>query len=111
MTPKFLPGFGNGGFTITTASPEAQKWFSYGIQLAQAFAHEPAKAAFAEAARLDPTCAMCVWGQAMAAGPTINYGISAEERAAAGILAVKAQQLATNVTDRERRLIAAMVRR
>ena len=111
VTPKFLPGFGNGGFTITTASPEAQKWFSYGIQLAQAFAHEPAKAAFAEAARLDPTCAMCVWGQAMAAGPTINYGISAEERAAAGILAVKAQQLATNVTDRERRLIAAMVRR
>ena len=111
MIPKFLPGFGNGGFTITTANPEAQRWFSYGMQLAQAFAHEPAKAAFAEAARLDPDCAMCVWGQAMAAGPTINYDIDAGERAAAGILAVRAQALSTNSTEREKTLMAAMVRR
>lgn len=111
VIPKFLPGFGNGGFAITTANPEAQRWFSYGIQLAQSFAHEPAKAAFAEAARLDPDCAMCVWGQAMAAGPTINYGISPEERTQAGILAVKAQGMSGKSTEREKKLMAAMVRR
>ncbi len=109
--PKMLPGFGNGGFTITTSKPEAQRWFTYGIQLAQAFAHEPAKAAFREAARLDPDCAMCVWGQAMADGPTINYGISSAERTEAGMRAVKAQQLGAGGTDKERRLLAAMVRR
>ena len=109
VIPKRLPGFGNGGFTVTTANPEAQRWFSYGMQLAQAFAHEPAKAAFAEAARLDPTCAMCVWGQAMAEGPTINYGISAKERADGAVFAAKAKTLATQATDRERRLIAAMI--
>ena len=109
--PKMLPGFGNGGFTISTTSPEAQRWFSYGIQLAQAFAHDPAKAAFKEAARLDPTCAMCVWGQAMAEGPTINYGIDAEQRTRAGLLAIKAQQLGAGGTDKERRLMAAMARR
>lgn len=113
VIPKFLPGFGNGGFAITTARPEAQRWFSYGMQLAQAFAHEPAKAAFAEAARLDPDCAMCVWGQAMAAGPTINYGIDADERKDAGVLAARAQALAakTSATDREKALMAAMVSR
>lgn len=109
--PKMLPGFGNGGFTISTGNAEAQRWFSYGIQLAQAFAHEPAKAAFREAARLDPTCAMCVWGQAFAEGPTINYDISAEERAKAATLAIKAQQLGAGGTEKEKRLLAAMVRR
>lgn len=109
--PKFLPGFGNGGFTVTTANPEAQRWFSYGLQLAQAFAHEPAKAAFAEAARLDPGCAMCVWGQAMAEGPTINYGISASERAGGAVFAARAKALAASATERERRLIDAMVLR
>jgi tetratricopeptide (TPR) repeat protein len=110
--PKMLPGFGNGGFAVTTDKPEAQRWFSYGVELAQAFAHEPAKAAFREAARLDPECAMCAWGEAWAAGPTINYRISGEERAAARVLAVRAQQLAiTAGLDKERRLAAAMVRR
>lgn len=110
--PKLLPGFGNGGFAITTANPEAQRWFSYGVALAQAFAHDPAKAAFREAARRDPDCAMCVWGQAWAAGPTINYSVSAAQRADALVLAIKAQALATaSGSDRERRLAAAMVRR
>ena len=109
--PKLMPGFGNGGFTISTGNPEAQRWFSYGVQLAQAFAHEDAKAAFKEAARLDPACALCVWGQAFAEGPTINYGISADERARALTLAIKAQQLGSGATAKEKRLLAAMVRR
>lgn len=109
--PRMLPGFGNGSMVITTTVPEAQRWFDYGLQLAQAFQHDPAKAAFAEAARLDPACAMCAWGQAWSAGPTINYDIDAAEKKAALAYALRAQTQATGAPERERLLIAAVVRR
>lgn len=113
MPPKLLPGFGNARFAVTTRSAEAQQWFTYGVRLAQAFAHEPAKAAFKEAARLDPDCAMCVWGQAWAEGPTINYPVGKADRAAALVLAVKARDMAATKggTQRERDLTLAMVKR
>ncbi|MBP7704764.1 MAG: hypothetical protein KA105_05705 [Caulobacter sp.] len=109
--PRMLAGYGNNAFAITTKNPEAQKWFDYGLTLARAFAHRPAKLAFAEAARLDPDCAMCAWGQAWADGPTINYPINATEKAAALKLAMKAQALAANGPEKERVLAAALVRR
>ena len=37
--------------------------------------------AFAEAARLDPTCAMAYWGQALVLGPNINAAMDARRRA------------------------------
>ncbi len=111
VPPKLLPGFGNASMVITTTSPEAQRWFDYGLQLANAFQHDPAKAAFAEAARLDPACAMCAWGQAWADGPTINYGISSAEKKAALKHALRAQALAGAAPEKERLLIAAVVRR
>ena len=40
--------------------------------MAYGFNHEAAGRAFAEAARLDPDCAICVWGQALVLGPNIN---------------------------------------
>ena len=109
--PKMLSGFGNASLIITTTSPEAQRWFNYGLQLAHAFQHEPAKAAFAEAARLDPACAMCAWGQAWADGPTINYDISGAEKKTALKHALRAQALAAGAPEKERLLIAAVVRR
>jgi hypothetical protein len=72
-----LTGYGTGGFKVRTASPEAQAYFDNGMQLAHAFAHQPATEAFREAERLDPTCAMCVWGEAWSLGPTLNYQIDA----------------------------------
>lgn len=109
--PRMLPGFGNDSMVVTTATPEAQRWFNYGLQLARAFAHEPAKAAFAESVRLDPDCAMCAWGQAWAAGPTINYPINAKQKAEALTLAMRAQALALKGPEKERLLAAALVRR
>jgi hypothetical protein len=109
--PKMLAGYGNGSMVITTTSPEAQRWFDHGLRLAQAFQHAPAKAAFAEAARLDPACAMCAWGQAWADGPTINYDISGAEKKSALKHALRAQALATASPEKERLLIAAIVRR
>jgi tetratricopeptide (TPR) repeat protein len=60
-------------WTITTKSPEAQRWFNQGIELIYAFDHADAGRAFNAALEADPTCAMCAWGAAYASGPNINY--------------------------------------
>jgi tetratricopeptide (TPR) repeat protein len=102
-------GYGNGGFSITTSNPRAQAFFDNGMQLAHAFAHKPAVEAMKEAVRLDPRCAMCLWGQAWADGPTINFGKSEDEVAELAVLADKAADLAKDRgTDRERSLIHAL---
>ncbi|MBB4152270.1 tetratricopeptide (TPR) repeat protein [Sphingomonas jinjuensis] len=108
-TPQLMPGYGSGGFPITTRVKGAQAYFDNGMQLAHAFAHKASIAAMAEAVRLDPACAMCLWGQAWASGPTINYGKTPDELAPLGALADKAAGLAkTSGTDRERALIHAL---
>ena len=40
--------------------------------MAAGFNHAESVRAFRAAQRLDPTCAMCFWGEAMAIGPNIN---------------------------------------
>lgn len=108
-TPMILEGYGGGGFKITTSVPMAQAFFDNGMQLAHAFAHKAAVQAFQEAVRLDPKCAMCLWGQAWADGPTINYGKTEDEVTALATLADRAAGLAKdNGTDRERELTHAL---
>src|SRR5688572_11248269 len=68
VRPTLVEGLGNGSLAIA-ANAEAKAWFDYGLQSAWAFNHRGAVEAFKEAQRLDPSCAMCVWGEAWAAGP------------------------------------------
>ncbi|MGE5721014.1 MAG: hypothetical protein ACM3YM_01010 [Sphingomonadales bacterium] len=110
-TPQILPGYGGGGFAIATSVPAAQAFFDNGMQLAHAFAHTAAIAAFAEAARLDPECAMCLWGQAWASGPTINYTIEASEAVPLARLVERARTLAARGSEKERLLIDALALR
>ncbi len=108
-TPMIMDGYGGGGFAITTSNPRAQAFFDNGMQLAHAFAHKAATEAMEEAVRLDPDCAMCLWGQAWASGPTINFGKSEDEVGELAGLADKAAELAkAHGTDRERALIHAL---
>lgn len=110
--PMLLDGYGSGGFQITTNSAQAQAFFNNGMQLGHAFAHPAAVKAMQEAERLDPTCAMCFWGEAWAAGPTINFGKDPNELKALSILAAKAQGLArSHGTATERALTDALVAR
>lgn len=107
-----LPGYGNGGFSIATKSTQAQAFFSNGMELAEAFQHDAAKAAFAEAVRLDPECVMCAWGDAWVNGPTINYNIEGEDLVKAQNLAALASALAkTYGTPLERQMTDAIVAR
>ena len=59
-------------FPITTSSPVAQRYFDQGLALAYGFNHAGAIASFREAQRIDPRCALCFWGEALAYGPNIN---------------------------------------
>lgn len=107
-TEKILPGYGGGGFRVTTANPQAQAFFDNGMQLGHAFAHSASIAAFAEARRLDPLCAMCTWGEAWASGPTINYTISAADVVKLKVVADTAERRAAAGSIKERQMIAAL---
>ena len=104
-------GLGNVNFPITTASPEAKRYFSQGLAFAFGFNHAAAISSFREAQRLDPECAMCWWGEAFAHGPNINAPMDAATNARAFGAAAYADWLARNASPTERSLTAAMVKR
>ena len=69
----FFAGLGSHKRTITTTSPEAQKYFNQGLNFYFGFNHSAAIRAFQAAANLDPDCAMTHWGIALASGPHVNF--------------------------------------
>jgi tetratricopeptide (TPR) repeat protein len=98
-------------YLITASLPVAQRYFDQGLRLYYAFNHQEAIRSFSEAARLDPACAMCFWGMALAYGPNINAPMDA----AGGRLAYASLQQALahekKVSARERALIRALATR
>ncbi len=65
-------GLGEYHRSITTADAWAQEYFDQGMVLAFGFNHAESIRSFRAAQRLDPNCAMCFWGEALATGPNIN---------------------------------------
>ena len=108
---RLVDGLGKVHFSITTATPEAQRYFDQGLGFAYGFNHAAAIAAFREAQRLDPQCALCFWGEAMAHGPNINAPMDPRTTARAVGLAVYANWLARKGTPVEQALTAAMLTR
>lgn len=78
-----LPGLGTLHRPVTTRSPEAQAFFDQGLRLYYAFNHDEAFRAFAKAAQLDPTCAMCFWGASLSLGPNYNMPMLPDRAATA----------------------------
>ncbi len=58
--------------TITTASPEAQRFFNLGLNWCFGFNHEEGLKCFEKVLEFDPDCAMAYWGIAYAGGPFYN---------------------------------------
>ena len=108
---RFYDGLGKVDFPISTGNPTAQRYFSQGIGFAYGFNHAAAIASFREAQRLDPNCAMCFWGEALAHGPNINAPITPDANVLALKAVARAQQLSSAVTPSERALIMALARR
>ena len=102
-----LDGLGDFTHPITTADPAAQRYFDQGMIMAAGFNHAESVRAFRAAQRLDPTCAMCFWGEALAIGPNINVTAKGkaimlpDDRIAAFKAIQRAQALAEGATERE----------
>ena len=106
--PKLWPGLGTLDFDVTTSSQEAQDYFNQGLRFANDFNHLEAVRAFRWAQHLDPQCAMCFWGEALALGPNINAPMEADAVPLAYAAMRTASTLIDGVTDKERALIKAL---
>ena len=87
-TVPLYTNLGNHHHEITTKVPQAQQFFDQGLRLVFGFNHAEAIRAFNEGIRLDPDCAMCYWGKALAYGPHVNAPMDS----ASGVAAYSAAQ-------------------
>lgn len=104
-------GLGNHHHRITTRSALSQRYFDQGLRFVYAFDHPDAIRSFRVAQRIDPTCAMCSWGEALALGPNINVAMDSASGVAARAAIRRAVSLAARATPRERAYIAALAAR
>ena len=112
MAIQLLPqALGTYEWKVSTDNAEAQAFFNQGMQLRWAYNMPESVASMVRARELDPTCAMCFWGEAFSRGSFLNGGMSAEQAAAARVAIQQANQLKANSSAMERALIeAALVR-
>lgn len=102
---------------ISTSSAAAQRYFDQGMVLAFGFNHAESIRSFRAAQKLDPDCAMCFWGEALATGPNINVTskgkavMSDAERMAARAAIDAALARRGQANPMERRLIEALATR
>lgn len=105
--PALLKGLGSLTYPITTKSPEAQAYFDQGLRLMYAFNYGAAVDSFREAQRIDPSCALCLWGEAIALGPNINFEMTGRAHLQALIAVAGANKLLVQASLKERALIEA----
>jgi hypothetical protein len=103
-----LQNLGDYKHPVTTNSPRAQLFFNQGLNLTYGFNHREAGRSFREAARLDPDCALCFWGQALVLGPNINMPMPPEAEPEAYQLIQKAIALRAKASEREQAYIDAL---
>src|SRR5262244_93878 len=96
---------------ISTRVKATQQYFDQGLRLVYGFNHAEAIRSFTRAAELDPTCAMCYWGIALAYGPHVNAPMDSASGIAAYTAAQKALALKSNATAPERAYIEAVAQR
>lgn len=98
-------------FPLTTSNAEARQYFSQGLLMSYGFNHAGAVRSFRAAQRLDPECAMCWWGEAVALGPNINAPMDDRDRQAALSAMDRAMALRNKASPMERALIEAVATR
>ena len=110
-------GMGNHTHPITTNNSYVQRYFDQGLTIDFAFNHAESARSFRAAQNLDPNCAMCYWGEALALGPNINVTsngaviMADHEREAAYAAIQKALSLKSNASQKERDYIDALAQR
>lgn len=102
---------GNHHHAISSQNAQTQKYFDQGLRLVFGFNHGEAIRAFTEAARLDPSCAICYWGAALAAGPHVNAPMDSTAGVAAYAALMKAIEQAPHASAAEQAYIKALTAR
>ena len=108
---------GNHTHPITTEDPYVQRYFDQGLTIDFAFNHAESARSFRAAQTLDPDCAMCYWGEALALGPNINVTsngaviMADHEREAAFTAIQKALLLKDSASQKEGDYIDALAKR
>jgi tetratricopeptide (TPR) repeat protein len=111
-TPPLYENLGQ--LSWAAASPsgaEARAYFDQGYRLAWGFNHGEAVRAFRAAQALDPSCVMCLWGEAWALGPNINYPMDADANARALAVLEQAKRLAPAASELQVALVDALLHR
>ena len=110
-------GMGEYHMPITTTDVDAQRYFDQGMVLAFGFNHAESIRSFRAAQTLDPSCAMCFWGEALATGPNINVTSNGKavmtptERADARVAIDRGLALMDSVSPKEQDWIRALDQR
>lgn len=110
-------GMGDYNRSITTSSVGAKRYFNQGMVLAFGFNHAESIRSFRAAQKLDPECAMCFWGEALATGPNINVTAKGKavmndaDRSAAFKAINRALELKSSASPLEQALIEAQAKR
>ncbi|MBX3332713.1 MAG: hypothetical protein KF876_01240 [Nitrospira sp.] len=98
-------------YRITTDRPLAQQYFDQGLRLYYAFNHQEAIRSFEQGTQIDPDCAMCYWGIALAYGPNINAPMDGASSRLAYRALQPALKLEKKVSAREHAMIRALATR
>ena len=102
---------------ITTSDADAQRYFDQGLVIDFAFNHAESVRSFRAAQTLDPECAMCYWGEALALGPNINVTSNGkvimgdDDRRQAYAAVQRAVALKDGASEKERDYIDALATR
>ncbi|WP_026190784.1 tetratricopeptide repeat protein [Methylobacterium sp. WSM2598] len=96
---------------VQPVRPDARAYFNQGYRFAWAFNHAEAARAFRAAQELDPSCAVCFWGEAWVLGPHINFPLEPDANARALVALAEAEHLAASAGPLQGGLIEALSRR
>lgn len=105
---RVMPGWGTHSYTITTKSDSAQLYFNQGLTMYYSYHSREAVASFREAAKFDSTNAMVYWGQALAMGPSYNFGYSYKMNTNIPGVIEKMNRYADGASPKEKDLIMVM---
>ena len=108
---RVMPGWGQHAYTISTNSDSAQLYFNQGLTMYYSYHWREAVASFKEAARFDSNNAMVYWGQALALGPSYNYGYSYKMNKSIPAILEKMNRSVEQASAKEKDLITAMNKR
>lgn len=108
---QLFPDLGTHTRPIATTNLTSQRYFDQGLRLLYGFNHDEAARSFAQAALLDPTCAMCFWGVSYALGPNYNVPMLPDRFALAWATLQQAKAASGHALPAERALIGALASR